>query len=248
MKKLAMIGIFAGLVALLSGCMVVSFDGTGGINAVQGTGDMTTREFDILMDFTGIEISGNYVVVFRQSPTLAVSVRMQENLFDYLNVGVRNGVLRIDSNRSFRTGPGYRPRIYVSAPSLDTVILSGASSIENWDVVAAEALHITVSGAADGIIPMAVDTLEVAVAGAADFTLTGTAGTANISIAGAGDIDALGLQAANATVVVTGAGSAYVAASDTLDVTITGAGTVRYVGNPQVSRTVAGIGSVQRMD
>ena len=246
MRKITLICIWAGLTVLLSGCLLVSFDGIGA-NAVQGTGNMVTKDFDT-WDFTGIDIGGNYVIVYRQSQTVSISVSMQENLFDYLNVGVRNGILHVDSDRSFRTDQNYRPRIYISAPYLETVIISGAASIENWDTIAVETLHINVSGAGDGLIPMHVDTLEISIAGAADFTLTGTASTANLSIAGAGDIDALGLQAVNATVVIAGAGSADVAVSDTLDVTITGAGTVRYVGSPQVNRTIAGIGSVQRVE
>lgn len=247
MKKLVIICMLVGLTLLLSGCLVVSFEGGGSLRTVEGTGEKITREFDT-WHFTGIDISGEYVVMYSQSQTVTVTIHMQENLFEYLNVGVENGVLRIHSDRPFSTGPRNTPRIYISAPVLEAVHLGGVMTIEDWDLITTRQLGITISGSANGVIPMDVATVEVNTAGAAELTLTGTAPTANITVAGAGTIDALGLLTADAAVVITGAGRADVAVSDTLDVTITGAGTVRYVGNPQVNRSVMGLGSVQRME
>jgi hypothetical protein len=208
---------------------------------------MTTTDFTTA-HFTGIDIAGEYIIVYSQSQTASVSISMQENLFNYLNVTVENGILRVYSERSFRTDRNHTPRIYVSAPYFNTVTLAGATSAENWDTVTTDVLYIDISGVTDGVIPMQVNALEISAAGVADFTLTGIAHTTNISIAGAGKIDAQALQTADTTVAIAGGGSVDVAVSDTLDVTIAGAGTVRYVGDPQVSRSIAGVGTVRQMD
>jgi len=248
MKKMIVICIFLGLTVLLSGCLVIPFDG-GGINAnaVQGTGERVSRDFTVA-DFTGIDITGAYVVVYRQSNTNAVTVDMQENLFDYLEVYVRNGVLRINSERPFRTNRNNTPRIYIDAPYLENITFNAAINTENWDAIYTRRLNVSVSGAANAVIPMNVEELDVRIAGAADFELIGVATSATLSISGAGDIDAVNLQTQNTTITIAGAGNADIAVSDTLDVTIAGTGRVRYVGNPQVNRSIAGVGSVQRME
>jgi len=248
MKKIAMMCVLLGLAVLLSGCLVIPFDG-GGINAnaVQGTGDRVSRDFNVA-NFTGIDITGAYVVVYRQSNTNAVTIDMQENLFDYLEVSVRNGVLHIDSERPFRTNRNNTPRIYIDAPYLETVTLAAAIDTENWDMITTQQLFVSISGAANVAIPMNVSELNVIISGAADFDLSGTATFANISVSGASDIDAVNLQTQDMTITIAGAGNVDVAVSDTLDVTIAGTGRVRYVGNPQVTQSIAGVGSVRRME
>ena len=246
MKNIVIVCIFAGLVVLLSGCMVVSFGGGITANAVQGIGERVSRSFEVA-HFTGIDITGAYVVVYRQG-TNAVTVDMQENLFDYLEVYVQNGILRINSERPFNTGRNYTPRVYVSAPYLDTVIFNAAINTEDWDIINAERLTMHVSGAANAVIPMNVTELDITISGAADFELSGTAASANLSVSGAGDIDAVHLQTRNTVITIAGAGNIDTAVSDSLDVTIAGTGRVRYVGSPQVTRSIAGVGSVQRME
>jgi len=248
MKKIIMICVLLGVAVLFSGCLVIPFDG-GGIaaNAVQDTGQRVSRDFTV-SDFTGIDITGAYVVVYRQANAGAVTIDMQENLFDYLEVSVHNGVLRINSDRPFRTNRNYTPRIYVSAPYLDTVILNAAIDTEDWDEIATDRLNVNVSGAANVIIPMDVEELDIRISGAADFELSGAATSVNISVSGAGDVDAVNLQTRTATINIAGAGNTDIAVSDSLNVTIAGTGRVRYVGSPQVTRSIAGVGSVQRME
>ena len=246
MKNFVMICIFAGLVVLLSGCMMVTFE-TSGANAVQGTGERVSRDFPVA-NFTGINITGAYVVVYRQSNTNAVTIDMQENLFGYLNVYVDNGVLRINSDRPFRTNRNNTPRIYIDAPYLETVTLTAAINTEDWDMITTQQLLVSISGAANATIPMNVSELNVIISGAANFELSGTATHANISVSGASDIDALNLQTQHTILTVAGASNADIAVSDSLDVTIAGTGRVRYVGNPQVTQSIAGVGSVRRIE
>ena len=246
MKKFIVMCIIGLLLVTLSGCDSMSYGGWfgGGINAVQGRGDMVARNFDTA-SFNGIIVSGGYVVVYRQAETPAVTVQMQENLFEYLSVSVENGILRIESDRSFRTDRGYTPRVYVYAPYLSNLTVAGAATLENWDTVYTTRLDINISGAANGLVYVQVDDLRIDTAGAAGISLAGTADTARITVAGAGDIDASELQTRTAQVNISGAGNVEIAVSDTLDATINGVGNIWYIGSPQVNRTVAGVGRVR---
>jgi len=246
MKKFISVCLLAGMLALFTGCLGVTSINMGGINAVQGTGDVISRDFAV-GNFTGIHIDGGYVVVYTNSQTNAVTVNMQENLFEYIDVSVNSqGILEISSTRSFRTTRGNTPRIYVSAPYLSDIYVGGALTTENWDTIRTQRLFIHAAGAVDATIDMEVDELELVLAGAGEFELSGTADVANFSLAGAGEIHGEDLQTRIATVSIAGASSATVAVSDVLNATISGVGTIYYIGDPQVNRTVAGIGTIRQ--
>jgi len=244
MKKIMILTFLAGML-LLTGCVSVTLGGGGGVNALRGTGSMTTREFNVA-NFTGINIEGEFHVVYRQSATHNVRVHMHENLFEILQVNTNNDVLQVSTTRPTRTNRGYTPRVYIYAPILETVNLSGAINAAEWDTVLGSRFDVTVAGAVSAEMSLEVETVEIHVAGAGDFTLSGSAESANITLTGAGNVEAEDLQTKNAQVIISGAGNVVIAASDTLSVTISGAGRVYYVGNPQVSRTIAGFGSVQQ--
>ena len=247
MRKFISICFLAGMLIFFTGCLMTSsIDGVGVGSAVHGTGDMVSRDFAV-GNFTGIDIAGGYVMVYTSSHANAVTINMQENLFDYLEVSVNSsGVLRISSTRSFRTTSSNIPRIYVSAPYLSEIHIGGALTTENWDTIRTESLFIHAAGAADASIDVEVEELELVLAGAGSFDLSGAADTVNFSLAGAGTINGEDLQTRVATVSIAGASNATVAVSDVLNATISGVGTIYYIGDPQINRTVAGIGSVRR--
>jgi len=248
MKKLALACVLLLTLVLSTGCVITTFGGGGfGANAVQGSGPMVSRDFNI-PDFTGLNISGGYTVVYRHANTASVIVSMQENLFDYLNVDVRNGVLHIDSDRNFRTSSGNTPRLYVYAPMIDSVTVAGAITASDWDTINAPSFYMNVGGAVTATIDMNVEELDITVAGAATLYLSGTATEATVSIAGASNLNGEGLQTRNAVISVAGTGNAELAVSDNLNVSISGVGNVWYIGSPNVTQTVAGMGRVRSRD
>jgi hypothetical protein len=66
-------------------------------------------------------------------------------------------------------------------------------------------------------------------------------------MSGLGNYNAGDLESADATVTLTGAGSATVWAEHTLNVKISGAGNVSYYGSPQVSQSISGAGAVNSL-
>jgi len=216
-KVLTIILVFATSFILFSGCVV---DG----NVVRGQGDM--ESYDISVDnFTGLSISGNYELTIRQAPEFSVVLEIQENLFEFVEISERDGTLYVRSARSLRTTLGNTPRLSVYAPYLD---------------------NFNFMGALDADIDLHVENLDINVAGAGDLTLSGSAEVLNITSAGAANIEAFELTAANAVVVVAGAGNVDIYATDTLDVRIDGVGNVRYAGNPQLTQNIFGVGVVER--
>jgi len=235
---------------VVSGCVTVSLGPSFGHNqgiSVHGVGEQVS--FPVAVDsFSAVELNGQYEIVYRTSPVSAVRFEIHENLIEYLDIRVESGALSdtliINSDVHFVRNS--TPTVYIYAPQLDSIRISGASMFKDWDTLTAESLELNISGAADGTLPLNVQSLSVVVAGAAGIQLEGSAVEASIMMAGAGNIAGGGLQTQSSAVNITGAGSVNIAVSDTLNAQISGAGRVFYIGDPIVTQSVLGAGSVTR--
>jgi len=227
--------VLVGVVILLSGC----------IGGVRGSGSMVSRDFEV-EDFSALNIGGSYRVTWRQSDSVSVTVEMQENLFEYLQVSVRGDTLYIDSTRNFNTSSSNRPRVYVYTPYLEMVDFSGAVSADNWDTIEGERFFINASGAANIDITLDVEMLDLDLSGAGDLTLAGTAHIVDIIASGAADISADDLQTSETSISLSGAGSVDIAVSDHLSVDLSGAGRVRYTGTRLLIKVSLGLGELSK--
>ena len=232
---------------LLSGCVVTTIGNGSNVNAVRGTGERVSRTIEV-EDFTGLHIGGAFDVIYRYSPNIAVTVEIQENLLDYLDISASQGELHVNSLRPIAVDGGYTPRLYVHAPYIDSLSLHGSVDAVDWDPIHAQNFSINVRGASDIDLHLEVEDLHINVSGAADATLSGNTNTADIMISGAADITARDLQIREASLRVSGAGNIDITVSDMLDATVSGIGNVRYWGNPTVSSQISGMGSIRAGD
>ena len=235
MKKILGSLVIIGAILALVGC------GT----TVHSRGEMVARDFDV-ESFTGINVGGSFYITWRESDEFAVTVEMQENLFNHLEVEVRNNTLRIRTTGNITiTNNQNRPRLYVYAPTIETVNFSGSATAENWDTINGESFSASISGSATMEVALHVQSVEINSSGSGRFTLTGTTDLLDIRSSGSSRITADGLQANTATINISGSGRAYVNVADYLDVRVSGSGTVRYSGNPRVSQNITGSGRVE---
>ena len=242
-KKLITITIcLLGAMILACGCNIT----TGGLGAgVRGEGEMVSRDFTV-GDFTVIDISGiSCIVSFSQNQNSLVTIEMQDNLFDYLDVSVRDGVLFINSNHNFDTSTANRPRVYISAPTLSGLNFEGAIDARNWDPIYAQRFVINGVGAGNISLSLEVTLLEINTEGGINLGLSGNANTVNIFSEGAVNIEAFDLYIATASIELIGAGNVDISVADTLDVIIEGIGRIQYRGEPLLTQRVSGIGWVR---
>jgi len=232
---------------------------------VRGTGEMVTRDIEVTA-FTGIRISGSHSVKFSYADEVSLTVIMQENLFDHLLIDVENGELYVRSRRSFITTAVNRPRLYIAAPSLTAIRLSGSTEIVSSDVIQADnfsirtsgsasitlmleiaqVLELETSGSSDIDLDVQAERINIQSSGSSKFALNGSANVIDWHTSGAARIDAFELQTKTATVRVSGSANVDVAVVHALTVNISGSGRVRYIGTPHVTQSVSGSGSVSR--
>ena len=235
-----------GLMALLLGGVAMIFGGCGAFGHV-ATGDVVSRTFNVA-DFTAVDIGGSRDIVFRHSENHSVTIEMQESLFDILRVEVRGSTLNIRFDGSV-TSIGVRPRVYVYAPLLERVSLSGSVSAtaDNADIFA-DIVAISMSGSGNAAFTMDVTRLGIGTSGSSRLEFSGRADNVDIEQSGSGTISALDLQAQDVSIRRSGSGGVYVSVSDNLNISASGSGRVRYRGSPSITQSTTGSGTVSRID
>ncbi len=212
----------------------------------QGNGDMVMRDHDI-DEFSKLSLEGNFEVFLKSGDHPVLSIEIDENLEDYIEVYTRNETLIISSTKRIRSKDGIK--IFLTYKNLNRLSSSGASSIYTENPIRTKELKVSLSGA--GMIDLELETrnLEIQLSGAGMITVEGETNFLDLGMSGAGSFEGGNLIVNDATVTISGVGSAFVNVSGELNARISGIGGIEYSGNPQkVNRSVSGLGKISQAD
>ena len=193
---------------------------------VYGEGDRVSVDANVT-DFTGISAGGIIEVVYINAPQPAARLYTYQNLQDYFGFNVRNGVLNVQTRRNSPPISGM-VRLYVYAPYLDYISLSGSARATNWDEVHAGSVRINLSGATRGEFELHATNLDINASGSGNITLLGSANNLDISASGASTVEASQLFAHDADVTASGSARVGVFINDSLNATASGASRITY--------------------
>ncbi|MCL2216523.1 MAG: DUF2807 domain-containing protein [Defluviitaleaceae bacterium] len=217
--------------------------------SIRGIGSMVSQSFQV-GDFTTININVPFIVIWQEQEQTSVTVEIQENLLEHLQISAQGNTLLVESGRPFEASSPNTPRMYITSPQIVGLSSTVAIATEKWDIVNSETFVMNLSGGAVVNIPLDVNYLEINIdEGGAYLTLNGNANTTDIFVTNGGiSVSALALQTKDTRIDLTGGGVIDIAVANTLDITINGAGIIQYRGNPIITRNVIGVGSVSRID
>jgi len=194
-------------------------------------------------DFSIVTIrGGSWEVIFRQTENHSATVAINENLLDHFNLSVENGVL----TATFDVGIGFDEnisnisRIYLYAPYLEGLNLSGIVYAIDWDTIYTQNFAIDAGGIANIDIQLEVEQLAVDARGITNIQLFGNTDTADINIIGSGNIFAFDLQTREAQINASGSSNINISVSENLTATVGGISHILYRGNPQVTYDISG--------
>ncbi|MBU1098851.1 MAG: DUF2807 domain-containing protein [Bacteroidetes bacterium] len=191
---------------------------------VRGSGDIESEKREV-NDFQEIEISGAYEVDIFVGEKTGVELSGDDNLLKYIDTYVRGNTLVIESRKDLKPRKGIK--IKITTPELEVLSLSGASDV-------------FIEGLDEG-------RFYLDMSGACSIEAEGIVGTFKLELSGAGSVNARHLKAEDVVVSISGASSASVYASNSLDASVSGVGSVSYYGDPEyVDTDVSGIGSINR--
>lgn len=209
-------------------------------------GQTVTQERDV-SGASAVTLAGVGRLDITTGPEASLEITAGEQLMDRITSDVTDGMLVLDVRQGPNLALGnieYR----LVLPTVESVAVSGAGDVDakldrspSLDVLLAGAGDITAAG-------VDVKDLTVTVSGAGSVSLSGSAGRQRVEISGLGGYRGTELTSGDAEVLVSGAGSASVTVTETLDATVTGAGSITYAGSPTVTSTVTGIGSIRQAE
>ena len=193
---------------------------------VEGSGNVITESREV-SGFNEIVLGGTGRVLVEVTGTESLTIEAEDNIMPFLETRVRNGRLRLDTNRSI--SPTVEIVYTITAVTLDGLVISGSGIVE--------------ADAVDG------SDFRVDISGSGDVDVEGMlSGLLSVSISGSGEFDGESLTAPEGRVDVSGSGNAVVNVTDDLEVSVSGSGEVQYLGEPSVDSSVSGSGTVTQRD
>jgi hypothetical protein len=177
-------------------------------------------------------------------PNFNVRVEAQENILKIIKTEEENGILKIDNSQN--TMKNKRVKVYVTAPTYNSIMISGSGDVFVTDAIVAHTLNCYVEGSGNLTAKVALQHLNVNIKGSGQITMEGSVPKADFIVKGSGDFLRRRLQAEIATVDLSGSGDIEIAVNKEINGKISGSGDLTYEGNPQVSMTVKGSGKIKR--
>lgn len=214
-------------------------------DSITGSGNIITQTRH-LNQFDGVKASGSIDIEVSNAPKQSVMVEADDNILPYIITKVDNGMLDVHfkHNMSYRN---VNVKVYVSAPSLSRLSVSGSGSIISRDVITGnDRIEFRVSGS--GNIDASVDAPIVTadISGSGTLKLRGRTKDFECSVSGSGNAECEDLLSESSEVRVSGSGNARVFASVSLNARASGSGDIVYRGNPSSpSIHKSGSGSVR---
>lgn len=261
MKKYIGFGI-AILVAMVT---LTSLVGCVRFNRVVGSKNIETKEF-AYSGFNRIEVSSAFTADITRSDTYKVSITLNDNLFDDLDISMSGDTLRIRM-KPFTSFINTTQHAEISMPELKALIVSGASrgivsgfqsdSFLNLEVSGASQMEVHNLKAADtnvqvsGVSRLSGSLItndgDFEISGVSNIELDGSATTVRLEVSGASNAKLASFIIADASVEVSGASHADVEVNGILDLNLSGASTLRYGDSPKLGRVeVSGASTLTR--
>lgn len=199
--------------------------------------------------FSGVAAAVPFNVYVTIGSKESLRLEGDSELLSKIETPVKNGVLHLkmqkDSERWF--GGSKKVNIYITAPSLNSLSVSGSGNMEVKGTVKGDRVTTAVSGSGRLTAAVAASNLSSSISGSGGMELTGKTSAAKIEISGSGKFEGEDLNSRAADISVSGSGKASIQAEETLNAVLSGSGKVTYSGNAKVNVVKNGSGSVTKI-
>ncbi len=235
---------------VLAAVVCLTLTACPGIGYVAGTGPVINQTYDFT-DFKNIEISSAFGFDISRADSYSLTITAHENLFSYMDIQKTGNTLIIRMKRGNYTNP--KTRAAISLPELNSLTITGASQGSARGFMSKNSLQITASGASLLEIEIDAGRTSVEVSGASKLTgsltaqdtrfnisgasrcdLTGSSVFGDIKVSGASQFTSQTFKMQDGAVNVSGASSAKLFTSGTLEIEASGASSVIFGGKPTI--------------
>lgn len=225
------------ITTLFSSCAVDMF------NRVNGNRNVVTEDRSTKEDFTKIKVSTGLELYISQGSKNKITVEADENLQDIIITEVKDGVLKIYSEKNIWRSKARK--VYVTIKNLDAIAATSGSDVYTNERLKVNDLNISATSGADITISVDANTVETSATSGSDIEISGVSNN-HISKATSGaSIDAYQLRSKNVTAKVTSGADINVYASESIVAKATSGGGIDFKGSPKkVDKKTSSGGSV----
>lgn len=220
----------------------------GGEN-VKGNGNIVTKTYGVSA-FNEISIALPAMVNFTVSDNYTCTVRVDENIMEYLDIKVKNEELvmkRYDPQKDINLRPTEFV-IEVTAPSLEEISLAGSGTLKVLSPLEGKELEVNLAGSGEIVFNETVNyrKIELDVAGSGDLICTELiADELDATLAGSGDVKVSSGNVHEAEASVAGSGDIVLTCNiETLEANIAGSGDIKARVNGRLDYTILGSGDI----
>jgi hypothetical protein len=200
-------------------------------DVIRGSGTSVTLDL-ALADFSGLDASCVYDVQAVRADAFQVTIEVDDNLAEFLDVRVEDGTLVLDVQ------PGAfefsQLRASVSLPQLDDFDVSGAADLTLTGFVSDRPLVALTSAAATAAGDIVAGNTRLVAAGNSRVTLAGSGNDLQLEASGSAGVDLRDYPVQDVTADVSGASQSIVHVEGRLDAVASGFAKLRFLGNPEL--------------
>jgi hypothetical protein len=153
---------------------------------VKGSGDLKDKTYSV-SDFKGVEVSGGFDVNLEQGNEEKVILSAQENLFEYINVRVEGGILKIYTDRNVIASRGLKAKIYLK--SIESLNVSGGGDVVTENILDLPNIDINLSGGGDLKSTLKTNQMRCDISGGGDAEFSGEIKKFEAGMSGGGDLN-----------------------------------------------------------
>lgn len=211
---------------------------------IAGSGNIVTQEEDFT-DFNRVEASHSFKLDIQQGDSYVVTIRIDDNLLDDLEVTNQNNTLKIGLVRNIVVSNATM-EADITMPELVDIGLSGASEADINTFVIDEDFRAGLSGSSFLSGNLEAQDARFNLSGSSDVRLEGSGNGLDIDASGSSNLELAEFVVEDATVSLSGSSEATVNVNGSLNVNASGASNVYYLGNPSMGNIdTSGASSVE---
>ena len=213
---------------------------------VYSNGNIVNKEIT-LENINGILLEqGNCKVNLRNGETQKITTKISDNIFQYINTTVTNGVWKIDfkDNDDVATYNEHLWEITIESPSISKITNESSGSITCLDTLYSSPLTVIHNSSGSISIVCDVQDLNSTHDGSGTFYLGGNAVNNSLLMDASGEYKAFDLNVDTYTLNQQGSGKTEISASTLIKGLMDGSGNVYYKGDPEIEVVIEGSGKL----
>jgi len=198
---------------------------------IVGSGTIVAETLEI-ESFDKIDASQSFDVTIRSGTEFKVVLRTDDNVVPYLDVKKSGNTLDLGFKKGNYSTKNVTLEAEITMPSLASVHLSGASSVEISGFESAEPFAASLSGASSLSGELKCGTADFNLSGASKVKLVGVSESMELNTSGASSLELFDFQSGDVEINSSGASSASVNSNGKFSARTSGSSEVIYAGIP----------------